>query len=297
MEHERTGGPRVPTIDEVRATLGSAVRRQIVGRRGLERQRMIAESPGPRWFGADRPIRGVHADASMFIGGLRALLLQSLHPLAMAGVAQHSDYRHDPWGRLQRTADFLGATTFGTIEQAEEACAIVHRVHRRVEGTAADGRPYAANDPHLLLWVHITEVDSFLVAHDCYGERPLGPGDRDGYVADMAVIARQLGAEDPPVDVAGLRERLAAFRSELRGTPEARVAARFLLNPPVSLAVRAPYTIVAAAAVGLLPWWSRLPLRLPILPVTEAIAVRPAARAITGALRWALTPESAYRPA
>ena len=105
----------------------------------------------------------------MFVGGMRALLLQSLHPLAMAGVAEHSDYRHDPWGRLQRTADFLAATTFGPESEAERAVARVRAVHEHVQGVAADGRPYRANDPHLLRWVHLAELESFLVAYRRYG--------------------------------------------------------------------------------------------------------------------------------
>src|SRR5256885_2577846 len=100
----------------------------------------------------------------MFIGGIRALLLQSLHPLAMAAVAQHSDYKGDPWGRLQRTSYFLAVTTFGRTEDAMAAIARVRAVHARVTGFAADGRPYAASDPHLLTWVHIAEADSFLRA-------------------------------------------------------------------------------------------------------------------------------------
>ena len=115
----------------------------------------------------------------MFIGGIRALLLQSLHPLAMAAVAQHSDYRGDPWGRLQRTSYFLAVTTFGQASDAREAIARVKAVHRHVTGTAPDGRPYAASDPHLLTWVHIAEADSFLRAHTRFGAEPLDQAGRE----------------------------------------------------------------------------------------------------------------------
>ena len=227
----------------------------------------------------------------MFVGGLRALLFQSLHPLAMAGVAQHSDYRNDPWGRLQRTADFLAATTFGPATQAQRAVDRVHRVHRHVVGVASNGEPYAANDPHLLEWVHIAELDSFLASHDRYGERRLVGAERDRYVADAAVVARALGVTDPPVTEAQLRSRLAAFRPELRGTTEARAAARYLLlQPPLSLAARAPYALIAGAAVALMPAWTRIPLRLPWLPVSEAVALRPAGDIVTRTLRWATVP-------
>lgn len=227
----------------------------------------------------------------MFIGGLRALLLQSLHPLAMAGVAQHSNYREQPWGRLQRTAEFLAATTFGPSATAERAVATVRRVHNRVVGVAADGRPYEANDPHLLLWVHVAEVDSFLTAHRRFGTNRLTADEADGYVADMAVIARKLGAETPPTTVSELRSQIAAFRPELHGTPEARAAARFLLlEPPLAAAARLPYGMIAAAAVSLLPRWARLPLRLPFLPVSERLVARPGGSLVTQGIRWAIQP-------
>ena len=138
-------------------------------RRPVRRQRIFT-APGPRWFPADAAIRTVHGDAAMFVGGLRALVLQALHPLAMAGVAGHSGYRGDPWGRLQRTSRFLAATTFGPADVAERTVARVRAVHRTVRGTAPDGRPYRADDPHLLRWVHVAEVDSFLRAHRRFGD-------------------------------------------------------------------------------------------------------------------------------
>jgi uncharacterized protein (DUF2236 family) len=249
----------------------------------------LFDTDEPGWFADDATIRRIHADASMFIGGLRAILFQSLHPLAMAGVAQHSDYRADPWGRLQRTADFLAATTFGPASQAQRAIDTVHRVHERVVGTAADGRPYAANDPHLLEWVHIAEVDSFLAAHDRHGERPLVGPERDAYVADAAVIARALGVVEPPETETALRERLRSFRPELAGTREAREAARYLLlQPPLPAPARPLYGMIAAGAVALMPIWTRRPLRLPWLPISEAIAMRPAGDVVTRTLRWAV---------
>lgn len=272
---------------DIRSWLGEQVRLRVIGPEAPTRHAELFDTGEPGWFADDAPIRQVHADASMFIGGLRALLFQSLHPLAMAGVAQHSDYRRDPWGRLQRTADFLAATTFGPASQAQRAVDVVHRVHRHVEGVASNGEPYAANDPHLLEWVHIAELDSFLAAHDRYGDHPLVGDDRDQYVADAAVVARALGVIDPPDTEARLRMRLAAFRPELRGTSEARVAARYLLlQPPLPLAARVPYGLIAGAAVGLMPAWTRLPLRLPWLPVSEAVALRSAGEIVTRTLRW-----------
>jgi uncharacterized protein (DUF2236 family) len=274
-----------------RAWLGDQVRERVVGDDAALRRAELFDSHEPGWFEAGAPIRRVHADASMFVAGLRALLLQSMHPLAMAGVAAHSDYRHDPWGRLQRTADFLAATTFGPASEAQRAVDVVHRVHERVTGTAPDGRPYAANDPHLLAWVHLAELDSFLTAHDRYGRDPLSGSERDEYVANAAVVARALGAEAPPESTRELRGQLDDFRPELRATREARDAARYLLvQPPMPIAARPAYAMLAAAAVALMPTWTRWPLRLPWLPVTEAVALRPAGELVTRTLRWAITP-------
>ena len=279
------------SLDGLRDQIAGRVRGGVAGRpeKAAARRAQLFEAEGARWFDDDAPIRRVHGDSAMFVGGLRALLFQSLHPLAMAGVAQHSDYRHDPWRRLQRTADFLAATTFGPIDQAEQAIARVHAVHERVVGVAADGRPYAANDPHLLRWVHLAEVDSFLLAYRRYGAASLTDSEADRYVADMAVVAGRLGVPAPPKSVRALRDQLRSYRNELGSTPEARDAARYLLlQPPMHPAARAPYAVLSAAAVALLPRWARRPLRLPWLPVFEAVAVRPAGDALTRSLRWAL---------
>lgn len=274
---------------DVRTWLGREIRSRVVGSDAALRREQLLGSDEPGWFEPGAPIQHVHADASMFIGGLRALLLQSLHPLAMAGVAQHSGYRSDPWGRLQRTADFIAATTFGPATEADRAVRTVQQVHERVHGIAPDGREYSADDPHLLAWVHAAEVDSFLAAHDRFGEDPLVGADRDRYVAECAVIADALGAEDPPRSEADLRARLRDFRPELRATPAARDAARYLLvQPPLPLMARPPYGLIAAAAASLMPAWTRLPLRLPFLPITETIAVRPAGDLVTQTIRWAL---------
>lgn len=280
-------------MTDVRSRLGRLVLERVAGSDGPPHRERIHHTPGERWFAADRPIRAVHADSSMFIGGLRALLLQSLHPLAMAGVAGHSGYRGDPWGRLQRTSYFLAVTTFGLADDAEQAVRRVRAIHRKVTGVAPDGRPYSAADPHLLRWVHLAEIDSFLWTYQRYGTAPLDAAGRDAYVADTAVVARKLGVIDPPETEAELASQLAAYRPELRGTREARSAARFvLLRPPLPTVARAPYAALAAAAVASLPAWARLPLRLPYLPVTEATVVRAAGIGITRAIRWATTPAS-----
>lgn len=142
-----------------RAALAHALLTRVAGPEPDEARDRIHLTPGPRWFDPDSPIGRVHGDASMFVGGVRALLLQSLHPLVMTAVAEHSGYRQDPWGRLQNTATFIAATTFGTETAAERAIAIVKAVHKRVVGTMPDGTPYAAGDPHLLSWVHLGEAE------------------------------------------------------------------------------------------------------------------------------------------
>ncbi|WP_241831820.1 oxygenase MpaB family protein [Parafrankia soli] len=286
--------PRIRIDAEaLRTRLAGEVFSRVAGTSGPQRREQIFEAPGERWFGEDRPIRRVHADAAMFVGGLRALLFQSLHPLAMAGVAEHSDYREDPWGRLQRTSFFLAVTTFGPVSEAERAVDRVRGVHRRVRGVAADGRPYSAGDPHLLRWVHLAEIDSFLAAHQRYGAAPLSPSECDDYIADASLIASRLGVPDPPRTRPELADQLAAFRPELRGTPQARGAARYLLlRAPLPLAARVPYSALAAAAVGLMPAWTRWPLRLPYLPATEATWGRIAGHGVVSSIRWATAPRA-----
>src|SRR5882757_7269470 len=274
--------------DSVRRRIGASIFEKVAGPEGPNRRRVIHQAEGDRWFTGDRPIQRVHGDSSMFVGGIRALLLQSLHPLAMAGVNAHSGYRGDPWGRLQRTSYFLAVTTFGRASDAKAATERVRAIHRRVAGTAPDGRPYAASDPHLLTWVHIAEADSFLRAHTRFGTQPLDQGGRDGYVADMARIGAELGVPDPPRTEAELADRIARYRAELAATDQAREAARFLLlSPPLPAVARAPYGVLAASAVSLLPGWARRPLRLPRLPVTETVLVRPAGHAMVRAIGWA----------
>jgi len=287
-DNEEMGGHGA--ADRVRGRIGAAIFERVAGPQGPTRRRRIHGAEGERWFAEDRPVRRVHGDSAMFIGGIRALLLQSLHPLAMAAVAGHSDYRGDPWGRLQRTSYFLAVTTFGQASDAQEAIRRVRAIHERVTGTAPDGRPYAAADPHLLTWVHIAEADSFLRAHSRFGAHPLDQAERDGYVADLARIGAALGVPEPPRTEAELAARITEYRPELAATAQAREAARFLLlSPPLPVIARPPYGVLAAAAVSLLPGWARRPLRLPHLPVAEAAVVRPAGHVMVHAIRWAIT--------
>ncbi len=283
------GLPR--TVPDLRSQLGAALFHRVAGPEGPRRRERIHGTPGPRWFAPGSPIQQVHGDASMFIGGIRALMLQSLHPAAMTAIAEHSGFKGDMWGRLARTSTFLATTTFGTASDAQTTVDAVRRIHERITGTTADGTPYAASDPHLLKWVHVAEIDSFLVAHQTYGAVPLDQAGRDEYVAQTGDVAARLGVVDPPRTEAELRATLAAYRPELRGTDLAHDAVGFLLwHPELPAAARPAYLVLAAAAVGLMPAWSRRELRLFRLPVTERTVVRALGHAATGTIRWAMAP-------
>lgn len=230
----------------------------------------------------------------MFAGGIRALLLQSLHPLALAGVEEHSDYRNDPWARVANTGAYIAATTFGTIEHAEEAIARVRRIHAAVRGVTSDGRPYAADDPHLLRWVHLAEIESFLTTFQRYGAGRLTQQEADRYVEQAGVAAARLGVVRPPTSEAALRRELDAFRPELEGTRAARSVARYLLvSPPLPWPARPAYGLIATGAVSTLPGWARRMLGVPYVPVAGAVADkvvgRPIGLASTAAARWVMS--------
>ncbi|MDQ6641960.1 MAG: DUF2236 domain-containing protein [Actinomycetota bacterium] len=249
----------------VRRALAKGLRGKVAGPDGAAAAARIWQTRGERWFVEGDPIWRVHSDASMFIGGVRALLLQSLHPLAMFGVAEHSGYQDDPWARVQSTSTYLAETTFGTVEHAEAAIDRVRAVHRFVHGTAPDGRPYAADDPELLLWVHVAEIDSFLTAQQTFGKEPLDDTEADTYVAQTAVAATRLGVLEAPVTVAAMRATIERFRPDLAITPPALDAARLVLRePPLGWWGRQVYGCVSTAAVSTLPAWAQ-----------EMIGVRP----------------------
>jgi uncharacterized protein (DUF2236 family) len=268
--------------------LGHALRARVAGDDASERAAVIWGRPGERWFTPADPVWRVHADAAMFPGGVAALLLQSLHPSAMAGVAGHSGYRGDPWGRLQRTSGFLATTTFGTIEDAEAAIARVRGIHERVRGKDDEGVPYRASDPDLLRWVHVAEAWSFLTAYQRYAADPLMPAESDRYVEQAARVARLLGATDVPTDVAGLLAALEGYRPVLRATSAAQDAARFLLlDPPLPWTARPGYGLIASGGVAILPGWVRRELRL---PVSDTVAGAAGLLGLVGTrtVRWAM---------
>lgn len=293
-EPRRVGSNVSGRLTAVQQTAGAAIFRLVAGPEGERERERIHGTPGPRWFDRGTPITTVHGDASMFVGGIRAVMMQSLHPAAMTAVAEHSGYRGDLWGRLARTSTFLATTTFGPAELAEEAVATVRRIHDHVSGTLDDGTPYVASDPHLLAWVHAAEVESFLAAHTAYGLHPLDQAGRDDYLAQTAVVARKLGVLNPPTTEAELRRVMADFRPELRAIPAAREAITYVrLHPPLALPARAPYAVLWAAAIALMPEWTRAELDLPRRPRLERTVVPRAGSLAVGAVRWALRPGQA----
>jgi len=224
----------------------------------------------------------VHGSLATLVGGVRALLLQAAHPLALAGVLQHSNYRADPLGRLQRTNLFLTVTTYGSTEQTARAIDRVLAAHRSVVGTAPDGRPYSAADPQLLTWVHAALVDSMLRATQEYGPREVDP---DAYVAGAAPVARLLGIPDPPTTQAGLALTIEAYLPQLGADASTREAVRFLMAPPLPIAAQPAYQVLARAAVDLLPQWALELLGLPDRPGFVRAGDRAVCAALLGSLR------------
>ncbi|MEV0188193.1 oxygenase MpaB family protein [Kitasatospora purpeofusca] len=236
--------------------------------------------PAAGLFPPDSVSWSVHADPSMVLGGLRALFLQALHPLAMAAVAQHSAFREDPWGRLYRTAHFVGAVTYGTGGEVREAVERVRLIHEHVRGTAAGtGRPYRADDPELLTWVHCAEVDSFLTVARRSG-LALGDAEADRYLAEQVLVARLVGVPQEfavPASVRELDAYMVSVRPLLRATPAAREAMRFAVLPPLHgwarLAgpLRPAWAALVGCAVGLLPPWARRMYGLPVCPAADPL--------------------------
>jgi uncharacterized protein (DUF2236 family) len=212
------------------------------------------------FFGPASVTWRVNGDLSSIVAGLRALLVQALHPLAMAGVDQHSDWRRDPVGRLAATSAYLATVSLGDRAAAERAAARVRRIHEHVRGTdPVTGLPYAASDPALLLWVHAVLVESTMVACELFGT-PLSPQDGDRYVAEMAVAAELVGvpAALVPSSAGELRQYLSSVQNELRPTPAAAEAAAFLLDPPgLDPDIAEIWQDVRDGTVAALPEWVR----------------------------------------
>ena len=226
------------------------------------------------FFGPASVTWRVGGDLSAPVAGLRSLLVQALHPLAMAGVDQHSDWRRDPVGRLAATSAYTTIVTYGDRASAERVAGQVRAIHSRVRGVdAVTGQPYAAGDPALLLWVHATLVDSALVACELFGT-PLTGEDADAYVREMTIAAELLGVphELVPASVAALRRYLEEIRPELRRTPAAAESMGYLLDPPgLDEDIAELWQDIRDAAVASLPGWAREEYSYPApAPLTAA---------------------------
>lgn len=243
-------------------------------------------------FGPGSVTWRVHAHPAMLIGGLRALIIQALHPHALAGVVEHSDFRGKPLARLRGTARYVATTTFGDTAAAEAAAARVRAIHGHVRGTdPVTGRAYSADDVDALLWVHCVEVHSFLAAYRAYGGR-LEPAERDAYLAESARVAALLGVppERVPASVAAMRDYFARMRPQLCVSLAARDVIDFVVSPPVTrelLAYQAPLRVTASAAVGLVPRDLRRLAGIDRPRLADAAtyaAVTPAVRVLAGGL-------------
>lgn len=239
-------------------------------------------------FGPESVTWRVHSDPAMVVAGFRALLLQATHPLVMAGFAANSDYRADPWGRLQRTGEWVATVTFGPRREAEAAGARLRALHARLRSGVEPetGRPYRVDDPELLLWVHCAEVDSFLTTYLRSGGR-LAAGEADRYVAEMRESARLVGLDPAqvPGSVAELDAYVGGMRPQLHVTAEAAEGAIWGFVPPMPLWVRVltparpAWAGLVGVAAGLLPRWTRRLYGLPGLPTTD-LAASAAARGV-----------------
>lgn len=195
----------------------------------------------------------VHGSMPTIVAGIRTLLMQALHPAALAGVHEHSKFNEDPLGRLARTIRWIFTVTYGSTAAAQEASARLHRLHEPVQGSYSDGhgmqRRYSANDPELARWVHIAFLDAFLAAHKIWGG-PI-PGGPDAYVREWAQAGRLMGVEDPPLTEAEMRRQLDRWydNGELLADSRVEETVAFIRNPPLHPVLRPGYRIMFAGAV------------------------------------------------
>lgn len=241
--------------------LRAAIEKQVIGLTGLALGGIDFENPAgdPGLFGPQSVIWRVHCDfTSMLCGGVSALLLQMLHPLALAGVWDHSNFREDMLGRLRRTSQFVSVTTFGPTAEAERLIAKVRAIHLQVTGVSNDGRPYAASDPDLLTWVHVVESSCFLASHLRYRNPHLSPELQDRYYRETARVAAALGARDIPTSCAAVADYLQRMRPQLVCDERTREVARILLAAPAPSALARPFGwLVMQAGIDLLPDWAQ----------------------------------------
>ena len=242
------------------------------------------EMGDPGWFGPESVAWRVHADHSLLVAGIAAFTLQALHPLAMAGVAEHSAFSDDFLGRTRRTGEFVQGVVYGSSAEAERLCRMVRKVHEGVVGVAPDGRPYAANDPELLDWVHIAEYLAIAAANRRFGVHPMSRADLDRYVAEVAQVGEGTGVVSPPRTWLGINESLEHHRPNLAVGEYAAAGVSFLDDPPIIAGRAKPlWQALWAGAVACLPPVARELLRLPMPSTLELARCRVVLRTL-GAL-------------
>ncbi|EIX9029401.1 oxygenase MpaB family protein [Klebsiella aerogenes] len=265
---------------------------QVLGLTGMALKEIDFENPKgePGLFGPRSAIWQVHGDfTSMLCGGISALLLQMLHPLALAGVWDHSRFREDIFGRLRRTSQFISATTFGTTDDAERLIAKVQGIHQRISGVTPDGRPYRASDPALLTWVHVAECSSFMASHLRYKRTIVTAARQEQYYREAAEVARRLGAEDIPETPRQVAEYLQDMRPQLRCDERTQEVAQVLLTTRLPGRLSRPVgRWMMVAGIDLLPDWAQQMLAIPINPLqrrTARVAVNGVARVLRASVR------------
>lgn len=271
---------------------------QLMSLTGLALGQLDLENPkgDPGLFGPQSVCWQVHGDfPSMLVGGISALLLQVLHPLALAGVWDHSNFRQDMLGRLRRTSQFISGTTFGSTRDADWLIERVRTIHLQVVGTAPDGQPYAASDPDLLTWVHVAEVRSFLAAHLRYRNPNLSDSAQDAYYHEIALIAERLGARNVPRSRQEVADYLRGMRAQLRCDERSQEVVRVLLAAPAPSRLAQPVgTLMMRAGIGLLPDWAGDMLGLRQGAMQQRL-VDLGMHSVAPVLRWAMRDGSAHR--
>lgn len=233
----------------------------------------------PGLFGPRSVSWRVHREPVLWLAGLRALFLQALHPRAVAGVVQNSDYRRDSWSRLMRTAEYVATVVYGTTDEAEQAGRRVKAIHKRLRATDPEsGEEFRIDEPDLLRWIHVTEVESF-VTTACRAGLSLSDRDVDTYYAEQVRAAQLVGLDSSSVPSSRnqIDEYYRGVRPELKLTQDAREVAKFLTAPPMHPALqwtigRPAWFAVASASFALLPRWARKLYRMPGLPTTDIAA-------------------------
>ena len=290
------GRSRIPGAEPLRRRLELAVIGLTSGG-GAPRINFLEPAGDPGLFGPDSVCWRVHADFTiMMVGGVCALLLQALHPLALAGVWDHSNFREDILGRLRRTSAFVGGTTFASRRDAEALIQRVRGIHRCVTGTAPDGRPYAADDPALLTWVHVAEMSSFLRSYQRYAPHKLSLDEEDRYYAETAQLAEKLGAGSVPKSSAAIEQYLQRMRPQLAYTERSREVRRVLHHAPAPSAAIKPFSrLFMQAGEDLLPDWAQQMMGIRTGVMLRQAVVRSGVRAMAPTFRWALRNGAAAR--